>query len=90
MNTALGYLVRNADRLGVDPSRLVLAGNSAGSQIALQVATLIVQPAYAQTMGIQPTITRDQLAGLLLYCGIYRMEKRDEEISVLVDRVLGL
>jgi acetyl esterase/lipase len=83
VNTALGYLARNAGRLGVDPSRLVLAGDSAGSQIALQVATLIVQPAYAQTIGIQPTITRDQLAGLLLYCGIYRMEKADEEISVL-------
>jgi acetyl esterase/lipase len=83
VNTALGYLVRNADRLGIDPSRLVLAGDSAGAQIALQVATLIAQPAYAQTMGIAPTLTRDRLAGLLLYCGIYRMEKRDEEISVL-------
>jgi acetyl esterase/lipase len=83
VNAALGYLVRNADRLGVDPSRLVLAGDSAGGQIALQVATLIVQPAYAQIMGIRPGLTRDQLAGLLLYCGIYRMEKRDEEISVL-------
>lgn len=84
VNTALGYLVRNADRLGVDPSRLVLAGDSAGSQIALQVATLIVQPAYAQTMSIRPAITKDRLAGLLLYCGLYRMEKRDEEIGVLV------
>jgi acetyl esterase/lipase len=83
VNTALGYLVRNANRLGVDPSRLVLGGDSAGSQIALQVAALIVQPAYAQTMGIQPTVTRSQLAGLLLFCGIYRMGKRDEEISVL-------
>ncbi|HEY4170874.1 MAG TPA: alpha/beta hydrolase [Reyranella sp.] len=83
VNTALGYLVRNAQRLGIDPSHLVLAGDSAGTQIALQVATLILQPAYAQTMGIQPTIARDRLAGLLLYCGIYRMEKEDEEISVL-------
>jgi acetyl esterase/lipase len=83
VNSALGYLARNAPRLGVDPSRLVLAGDSAGTQIALQLATLILQPAYAQTMGIQPTLTKDQLAGLLLYCGIYRMEKEDEEISVL-------
>jgi len=83
VNTALGYLVGNASRLGIEPSRLVLAGDSAGTQIALQVATLILQPAYAQTIGIPPTITKDRLAGLLLYCGIYRMEKEDEEISVL-------
>jgi acetyl esterase/lipase len=82
VNTALGYLVRNAGRLGVDPARLVLAGDSAGSQVALQLATLIVQPAYAQIMGIQPTIAKDQLAGMLLYCGLYQMEKRYEEISV--------
>lgn len=82
-NAALGYLVRNAERLGVDPSRLVLAGDSAGTQIALQVATLILQPHYARTVGIPPTLTRDQLAGLLLYCGIYRMEKEDEKIRVL-------
>ena len=83
VNTALGYLVRNAGRLGVDPSRIVLAGDSAGTQIALQVGTLIVQPSYARTMGIQPTITRDQLAGLLFYCGLYRMEQRDQEIGLL-------
>ncbi len=83
VNSALGYLVRNASRLGVDPARLVLAGDSAGAQVALQVATLVVQPGYAQTLGIPPTITKDQLAGLLLYCGLYRMEKRDEEIKVL-------
>jgi acetyl esterase/lipase len=83
VNTALGYLVRNADRLGVDPSRLVLAGDSAGTQIALQLATLVLHPPYAQAMGIQPTLGRDQLAGLLLYCGIYRMEKEDEEIGLL-------
>jgi acetyl esterase len=83
VNTALGYLVRNASRLGVDPARLVLAGDSAGSQIALQLATVIVQPAYARIMGIRPAIAKDQFAGMLLYCGLYRMEKRDEEISVL-------
>jgi acetyl esterase/lipase len=83
VNSALGYLVRNAGRLGIDPARLVLAGDSAGAQIALQVATLVVQPGYARTMGIPPTITKEQLAGLLLHCGLYRMEKRDEEIKVL-------
>jgi acetyl esterase/lipase len=83
VNTALGYLVNNAGRLGIDPSSLVLAGDSAGTQIALQIATLILQPSYAQTVGIQPTITRDRLAGLLFYCGVYRLEKEDEEISVL-------
>jgi acetyl esterase/lipase len=83
VNAALGYLLRNAGRLGIDPDRLVLAGDSAGAQIALQVATLIVRPDYAATMKIAPGVAKTRLAGLLLYCGVYRMEPRDEENHVL-------
>jgi acetyl esterase/lipase len=83
VNAALDYLVRNAGRLGVDPKRLVLAGDSAGAQIALQVATVIVRPDYAGTMKIRPSVAKTQLAGLLLYCGLYRMEPRDEDNHVL-------
>ena len=77
VNAALGYLVKNAARLQVDPSRFVLAGDSAGAQIALQVATLILQPAYARLVNITPAIAKGQLAGLLLHCGVYRIEPRD-------------
>jgi acetyl esterase len=83
VNAALDYLVKNAARLQVDPSRIVLAGDSAGAQIALQIAALTVQPSYAQIVGIAPALTRDQLAGLLLYCGIYRMEPKDADNHVL-------
>lgn len=83
VNAALAYLVKNAARLQVDPSRLVLAGDSAGAQIALQLATLTVQPSYAQLGGIAPALAKDQLAGLLLYCGLYRMEPKDVDNHVL-------
>jgi acetyl esterase/lipase len=79
VNTALGWLVKNAARLQIDPSRIVLAGDSAGPQIALQVATMILQPSYAQLMGLQPTLRKDQLAGLLFYCGLYWMDPEDAE-----------
>ena len=48
----------------------------AAHQIALQVATLILQPAYARLVNITPAIAKGQLAGLLLHCGVYRMEPR--------------
>jgi acetyl esterase len=77
VNTALGYLVQNAARLQVDPSRIVLAGDSAGPQIALQIATMILQPSYAQVMGLQPTLKKEQLAGLLFFCGLYWVDPAD-------------
>lgn len=71
VNAALGHLVRHADQLGVDPSRIVLAGDSAGAQIAAQVAALASDPAYAERVGITTAISRDQLAGTVLFCGAF-------------------
>lgn len=71
VNTALAWLVRNADRLHIDPTRIVLAGDSAGSHIASQLANAIAVPAYARALGLEPGITRRQLAGVVLHCGVY-------------------
>jgi acetyl esterase/lipase len=61
----------------VDASRIVLAGDSAGSQIAAQLATVISVPDYARIVGVAPAITRSQLSGVLLYCGAYDMAAAD-------------
>ena len=70
-NAALGYLVRDAKRLRVDPRRLFLAGDSAGAQIAAQLANIISVPSYASAVGIAPSVSRSQLRGVVLYCGPY-------------------
>jgi acetyl esterase len=77
VNAALAYLQKNAALLHVDASRIVLAGDSAGSQIAAQLATIISVPDYARTVGVAPAITRSQLSGVLLYCGAYDMAAAD-------------
>ncbi|RCS23016.1 alpha/beta hydrolase [Phyllobacterium salinisoli] len=71
VNRALGYLAKNAGKLHIDPSRFVLAGDSAGSQIAAQVANIISVPDYAAIMDIAPAIARPQLRGVILFCGAY-------------------
>ncbi|MGW5241655.1 alpha/beta hydrolase [Monashia sp. NPDC004114] len=71
VNAALDHLVQHADRLDVDPTRIVLAGDSAGAQIAAQVAALASDPAYAERVGITTAIDRDQLAGAVLFCGAF-------------------
>ncbi|MEW1952751.1 alpha/beta hydrolase [Terrabacter sp. NPDC080008] len=68
---ALAHLLDHADRLGVDPKRIVLAGDSAGAQIAAQVALLVTQPAYAGRLGIDVELAPTSLRGLVLFCGAY-------------------
>lgn len=71
LNTALGYIVGHAAELGVDPSHIVLAGDSAGAQYAAQLAVMVTNPAYAKGLGIRPALSSDQLAAVILDCGIY-------------------
>ena len=75
---ALRHLQANADRLHVDPARLVLAGDSAGAQISAQVAALVTNPSYAELVGVAPAIAPEQLRGAALCCGIYDLSGLSE------------
>lgn len=69
VNRALGWLAGAPDGLPVDPSRLVLAGDSAGAQLAAQLAAALSEPGYAKRIGLVPSLPPGQLAGTLLFCG---------------------
>lgn len=77
VNDALAYLQTNAERLNIDPSQIVLAGDSAGSQIVAQVGNIITSPAYANEINIKPTLSSDKLKGILLNCGAYDLALPD-------------
>lgn len=68
---ALAYIRDHAAELHVDPSRIVLGGDSAGAHIATQVALAIVDPEYARAIGLTPAIRAEQLRGTLLFSGTY-------------------
>lgn len=77
VNDALGYLQLNASELHVNPNRIALAGDSAGSQIAAQVANLITSPAYAKDMNIYPELAAEKLKATILNCGAYDLSLPD-------------
>ncbi len=77
VNAALGYVTAHAAELGVDPSLIVLAGDSAGSQIAAQLSIITTDPGYAAQIGIAPTLKPSQLAGVILASGAYSLEGLD-------------
>lgn len=70
-NAALAYIKANAATLRIDPKRIVLAGDSAGAQLAAQLAAATTDTAYAAALGIQPAIEPASLKGIVLFCGIY-------------------
>lgn len=77
LNAALRYLQQNAQQLHIDDTRLLLAGDSAGSQIVAQAAAIITSPSYAVAMHIDPALPASTLKGLLLNCGAYDLALPD-------------
>jgi acetyl esterase/lipase len=73
LNDAHKFLLANAAKYNIDPTRIVLAGDSAGAQLSSQLAALITNPAYAKEMDITPALSPSQLQGVVLNCGIYEM-----------------
>lgn len=68
---ALEHLRRHAGRLGVARDRIVLAGDSAGAQLAGQLATAITNPSYARDTGLVTSLPADSLRAVVLHCGVY-------------------
>lgn len=83
INDALAYLQTHAARFHINPAAIFLAGDSAGAQLASQIATLATNPAYAASTGIMPSLQPEQLRGAILFCGIFDMQAFVEADGVL-------
>ena len=61
VNSALAFLTANAERLDLDAERILLAGDSAGAQIASQVSAISVNPARATRLRGRDVILVDDV-----------------------------
>lgn len=81
INKSLAFL-RDSPPVGtVDASRLFLAGDSAGAQIAAELAGIISEPSHAEAAGFAPGIDRQYLKGIVLFCGVYDMELAFKDLN---------
>jgi len=72
------WIVRNSETYNIDLNKLVLAGDSAGAYIAMQIALLIFNDAYKKKTGINIPVKHRQIKSVLLYCGPYDVTKISE------------
>ena len=70
-NAALAFLRGRAGRFGGDPARIAVGGDSAGAQIASQLAAVQTDPELARSMGLVPALPVNALRGVVLFCGLY-------------------
>jgi acetyl esterase len=83
LNDAYAYIQANAARFHADANKIVLAGDSAGAQLSSQMAAIVTNQSYANEMGLTPALQPSQLSGVVLFCGIYKMEGLTETSPTL-------
>lgn len=74
LNAAHAYIQAHANAFHADPHKIILAGDSAGAQLSSQMAAIITNPSYATEMNVKPSLKPSDLAAVVLFCGIYKME----------------
>lgn len=67
-------MLDHAADYGIDPDRIVLAGDSAGAQLASQLATMVTNPDFELLVGIDAPMRASQLVGVVLNCGVYELD----------------
>jgi acetyl esterase/lipase len=73
-NAALAYLEANAARFGADGTRVFLGGDSAGAQIASELAAVQSNPTLASSLDLAAATPGGSLRGVVLFCGLYDMD----------------
>lgn len=84
-NAVMEWICRNARHYHLDPSRIILVGDSAGAQLASQYAAIATNPDYAALFPIR--VPRVTIRALGLNCGMYDMKARaaEKRKGVLLD-----
>lgn len=70
-NDVMVWICKNAVRYHLDPSRIILVGDSAGAQLASQYAAIVSNPGYADLFSM--TVPEITIRALGLNCGLYDM-----------------
>lgn len=86
--TVLDHVVRHAGELDVDPTALVLGGDSSGATLAAQVVALHSSAELAASVGAEPVVPAEHLLGLVLYCGFLDLATVGESGFPLVDQLM--
>lgn len=66
MNEAIRFIAGHSGEYGIDMDNVVLMGSSAGAIMVAQYATVISSPEYAALLGIDPALSTEQVAAVVV------------------------
>jgi acetyl esterase/lipase len=76
--SALKWVSDNCDSYGADKDRIVIAGDSAGAYLSGMAACICTNDGLAEKLSIETPVSRDQIKGIVLFCGLYDLATTSE------------
>ena len=70
IDQAVQFLQREQNALGLNLSKVIFCGGSAGGQLAGQYVNIQTNPDYAANMGIKPALTKEEILGVVFNCAL--------------------
>jgi len=83
LDEAVRFLKERSGDLGLDMEQVVLAGDSAGAQLAAQLSAAVTSPGYANELGFSPALPAGHLRAAILHCGVYDLKAMGRLTGVL-------
>lgn len=69
---ALEWIVANAEKYNLDVNKVVISGDSAGSQLTAATVTSLTNPVYREALGLpEPPLKPN---GAVMFCGLYNFD----------------
>lgn len=68
---ALKWISSNVSKYNGNPQKIFLSGDSAGAHLATVAATICTNELYAKLYSVVPPLEQKQIAGLILFYGVY-------------------
>lgn len=85
----LGYLTEHQGELGLDMESVFLGGGSAGANLSEIYGAVLTNPAYAEKLGIRPSVRAEQIKGLLIDEAALNTEHFEERMNAMLGCWMG-
>lgn len=72
---AIGWLKEHAEEFNIDMDEIFVGGESAGAHLSAMAGAISTNPEYAAHFNLDERSRNQKIAGLVLNCGVYDIEK---------------
>lgn len=88
LNQCMEYLSRHTKEYGIDMSRIIFSGSSAGAHLSGQYVNIVTNEDYARQMKIDPFLKKEQIMAYVSSSGLLDCERFDKTQSKLFNIML--